>query len=435
MRYWRLAPLVLSVLAFATPTKAEPSGNLTVQVYRWYNDEVGYAYPPDRLTEPPVCEGSITSADEIAFDWGGGVVAGCDYERVVVHVSGTITIPEDVNLIVTHDDGGVLILDGVEVISAWWDTGCAWDSVPVAAGTYTLDYWFYENGGWACATLMYSPAGAEWWANAALVPAAWYGPSTTTTTTSTTTSTSTTTTGPETTTTSVPESTTLPVEETTTWPESTTTTTATIAPTTVPTEPAPATTPTPATPPDTQPPDTQPEPSTPPETSPDETSPAETQPRESEPAPEASEAPQDSTPTDSSEPATTTPAEDSSLPEPTPTFAPPADATTSNTTADEVLSNALDAVLNGDPEALIANLDVSVLSDEQVAELVTALNEAGDEVKAAFEAEVNVYSGRFDAYVPKGSVISVGQRRTFIAATTMTATVMPSPSERKKRKS
>ena len=50
-------------------------------------------------------------------------------------------------------------------------------------------------------------------------------------------------------------------------------------------------------------------------------------------------------------------------------------------------------------------------------------NEASDEVKDELEAEINVYAGGFEDYVPEDSTISVDERRSIIAVTTATATI------------
>ncbi len=64
-------------------------------------------------------------------------------------------------------------------------------------------------------------------------------------------------------------------------------------------------------------------------------------------------------------------------------------------------------------------LDVSVLTDEEKEELSAQLSAAPDDVKAAFEEAVNIFSGDFETYVPKGSAINVGQRKVIVAATSV----------------
>jgi prophage DNA circulation protein len=62
-------------------------------------------------------------------------------------------------------------------------------------------------------------------------------------------------------------------------------------------------------------------------------------------------------------------------------------------------------------------LEVFELSDEQAEQLIEAVSGASDEVKASFEEQINVFGGKFNEYVPRGSAINVGQRKVLIAAT------------------
>lgn len=62
------------------------------------------------------------------------------------------------------------------------------------------------------------------------------------------------------------------------------------------------------------------------------------------------------------------------------------------------------------------------LTDDQVTELVAAVQDAPTEVREAFEEEINVFSGgALDTYVPVGSTVPVGTRRAIIVITTVTA--------------
>ena len=63
------------------------------------------------------------------------------------------------------------------------------------------------------------------------------------------------------------------------------------------------------------------------------------------------------------------------------------------------------------------SLEVSELSDEQAEALVEAVQDAPEEVRAAFEEEVNIFDNKFNSYVPLGSNINVGQRKVLVAAT------------------
>ena len=60
---------------------------------------------------------------------------------------------------------------------------------------------------------------------------------------------------------------------------------------------------------------------------------------------------------------------------------------------------------------------VSELSDTQAEQLVEAVQDAPEEVRAAFEEEINIFGSKFNKYVPIGSNINVGQRKVLIAAT------------------
>lgn len=60
-------------------------------------------------------------------------------------------------------------------------------------------------------------------------------------------------------------------------------------------------------------------------------------------------------------------------------------------------------------------LEVSELSDEQVSELVTAVQQAPTKVRKQFEDKVDIFGEGLDEYVPTGSNIPVGERRTLVA--------------------
>lgn len=285
-------------------------------------------------------------------------------------------------------------------------------------------------------------------------PDRWYGESYLLTTNLTpadlpsTTTTTTVSTLPETTTTEV----------TTTWvpsttsisPETTTTTTA-------PPETAPATTTTSTTtPPPTSststsdaPPTTAPIPTAPPETAPAPTAPpttGTTLPTSTQPPTVSStSAPATTTlPTTVPEPDTTTLPDPSispsdSLPTPETTEAPtdPLEALTDTITADEAETLAADpeALAEATPEQaadIFAAIDPGELSDEEAAAIVAAVQTAPPEVRAAFENEINVFDGKFDTYVPLGSAISVGARRTFTAGAVTLGAVPVTPQRRKK---
>ena len=66
-------------------------------------------------------------------------------------------------------------------------------------------------------------------------------------------------------------------------------------------------------------------------------------------------------------------------------------------------------------------IPVGKLDAAQEAALVAAVTSAPDNVKNAFEGTIDVYGAGFDDYVPVGSVVDVGERRTLVAAAAATA--------------
>jgi hypothetical protein len=73
--------------------------------------------------------------------------------------------------------------------------------------------------------------------------------------------------------------------------------------------------------------------------------------------------------------------------------------------------------IDGDQATEVFNaVVVAEVTEEAGAQIAEALIDAATEVKEAFEEEINVFAGVFDTYVPLGSQIDVGDRRTVIAA-------------------
>jgi len=66
---------------------------------------------------------------------------------------------------------------------------------------------------------------------------------------------------------------------------------------------------------------------------------------------------------------------------------------------------------------IFAALDVNELTENQVVELIAAVQDAPTEVREAFETEINIFDGVADTYVPVGSSVPVSSRRVVIAAT------------------
>jgi hypothetical protein len=79
----------------------------------------------------------------------------------------------------------------------------------------------------------------------------------------------------------------------------------------------------------------------------------------------------------------------------------------------EVIQN-----ITGDQASeVFGSIQTSQLTEEDKSEITNAVQDAPEEVKNAFEAEINIYAEGFDDYVPVGSSVDVSSRRTLLAAT------------------
>jgi hypothetical protein len=62
-------------------------------------------------------------------------------------------------------------------------------------------------------------------------------------------------------------------------------------------------------------------------------------------------------------------------------------------------------------------IDTGALSTEQAEQLITAVQDAPESVRNAFESEINIFGENFGTYVPVDSKVNVTTRKTLIAAT------------------
>ena len=151
-----LAVFFAWVFAFwpLTVAHADPNG-LKVEVYTFDSASL-----PNR--EPyELCVTGWTSVENINADWGGGIVADCQNDFVVIHYSGYITSPKSglVSFQSYADDGFYMSFDGMPVIDDWTLKGCSGSSAVVsmtANASVKFDAWWYEYGGGAC-NILY------WW--------------------------------------------------------------------------------------------------------------------------------------------------------------------------------------------------------------------------------------------------------------------------------
>jgi hypothetical protein len=82
-------------------------------------------------------------------------------------------------------------------------------------------------------------------------------------------------------------------------------------------------------------------------------------------------------------------------------------------------------------QEVFAAIEPELLTAVEGEAIAQALNDAPEEVKEAFEEEVNVFAGVFDSYRMVGQTIDVGQRRTLIAVANSLVAVGPALRRRK----
>jgi hypothetical protein len=448
-RWLIFAPVALLAL-FGTVTHAEPIAGLNI---------VGYIVtdiPPIKSTT--LYEECVTELDNnINRSFDGEPLDGCPDDGFMVHYFGSIIIPahDTIQFWLASDDGGTIKI-GTDEWGSWQDQGCsATESgfLDLDAGIHSLDGWFYEAGGSTCWMLAWQIDDEPW----QIVPDEAFianGESWTTTTVQTTTTTSV----PETTvvdtsialvetSTSTSISTTVPITTVPITTTTNTTTTSVVSTTSVTVEQTTTT--------------TEPEPQ-----------PVQQQPVWVEPEPIAEPATEDTEPI----PVVTEPVEEVTV-ETYPDFPEiidevidevvdetiveeiipedvvfedtvPDEVVTEDTVADIFSDEELETILE-DVETITVEEAVAVAQDEQFVEslsesqavavfdaivvselstqeieaIVEAVQDAPAEVRSAFEQEINIFAEGFDEYVPLGSTVPVGTRRTLIAVAAGTAIV------------
>jgi hypothetical protein len=398
----------------------------------------------------------------------------------MLHFQGEVTFDRYARLLLYSDDGGMLRLNGAEVYASWYDQGCSPFYVEINPGVYDIDVWMYENGGGSCVHLMQLSEDTTSWSIVDSFTTNGIPTVTSTTIQETTTSWDTTTSSTTTTTTTstIAPSTTVPVIPN--WTTSTPQIISTPPPEpTMPEPPAvvplpqieiPATLETMLLPPEIEtyppetlnlppeivdtmpypvdtyptvypsytlpfvgelpdPPDTMP---LPPDTLPDAPEPPVTLPIAviAELPPELVEALLDAGNTDIplTEEQFNTVVDTIENLAPEEAVALITQILATAVTADQATALAANpdvlAVITSDQaEEIFATIEVAALDETQIAELTTAIQNAPLAVQKAFEKTIDIFGG-FDDYVPTGSNIPVGERRTLIAiaaGTTLTA--------------
>ena len=87
----------------------------------------------------------------------------------------------------------------------------------------------------------------------------------------------------------------------------------------------------------------------------------------------------------------------------------------------------LATVSTAQAEAIFQALDIADLSPEQTEALIAAVQDAPLEIRETFEETVDIFKSGLDTYVPVGSNIPVGTRRTLVAIGAV-LTMLPPPS-------
>lgn len=405
-RLSRLALLVpaLAFALFPKPAQAEALPGLRTVYY-----EIDGIPPIQSETEYSVCGLEVENNINRSYDWEP--FEDCTYDFFMVQMTGFITIPEHetIEFWLASDDGGEATIGG-NTFGRWADQGCSATlsgPLELESGVHPLEVWMYEHGGGTCLMLAWKIDDGDW----EIVPewaftTGYTAPTTTTTTTA----------PPETVPVTTVTSTTLQETSTTTLVETTSTTSSTTTSTTQAPQPVwvpPATTTTEATTTTTSEPPTS------------TTVPVQT----TEPV-STTVAPQTTIPATTSSIASTT---SLSVPDTTiPTTTIPETATTiptiqpgiSNQQALQQVTNpsVVESLSTAEATVLFAALDEESVTDDQAALIVQALDEAPDEVKEAFEENVNVFSGIWSSYKMVGQTITVAERVTLVAvANTMGA--------------
>lgn len=365
-----------AVLLLTGGAKADAQLGINVTVYNNYGYNASPPLPGDNRIVGTLVESDINhNFDQVPlFNM---------YEDFAVRYEGFITAPCTcpVEFMAQADDGTKLYLDNVLITDDWRDKGGGGSvSEPVQfedGVSKQITLWFYENGGGAWVQLWWM-VDNQW----EIVPSTAFTQvaSTTTEQTTTTSELPTTTTQEPTTTTTVFVTVPTIVETSTTEPQTTTSTSTSTTSTTTTTFAASTTTMMPSTLPST----------------------------------------------------TTTP----TIPIPTSTTTitePPKEVVDlSPEQATEMATNkeTLVEASKEEAEEIFASIVEEELTPEIGAEIVAAVQDAPEEVREAFEEEIDIFAGNTDTYVPIGSTIPVSQRRSLIAVSAVMS-VAPLASRRR----
>jgi hypothetical protein len=427
----RLLPLVGVIFAItaAHPAQASTSG---LKATGYIIDQI----PPVKSdTAYPTC--GTETENNINRSYDGEPFQQCPDDGFMLHYEGFITIPahNTIQFWLAADDGGTIKI-GLDEFGTWDDKGCsATESgyLNLEAESVPLDFWFYENGGGACAMLAWNINDEGWsivpdeaFTNQA-VPTTSTTSTSTTTTSTTTTSTTTTTAAPVATTTTSTTSTSTSSSSTTsssttTVPQTSTSTTAAPTAATTTVQQTTSTISTTTVPPS----NTSSTSSTTPTTTSTTTNPETTS---TTTIPEAT-----TRKTETIKPELLALITEVAALPPAQIQAKVADIISSGVNNSEAqllaTSPAVLENITADTAATIFEaITESELTPSEGKEIVNALLNATTSVREAFEEAINVFGGAVDTYVPVGSRVPVSSRRIIIITAGLLV-ALPSPTRK-----
>ena len=77
--------------------------------------------------------------------------------------------------------------------------------------------------------------------------------------------------------------------------------------------------------------------------------------------------------------------------------------------------------------AVFDAINIEELDTAAVAAIVAAVQDAPVEVRAAFEQQIDVFSGATDTYIPLGSTVNVATRRVLVVSCAFLVAMPPVP--------
>lgn len=81
-------------------------------------------------------------------------------------------------------------------------------------------------------------------------------------------------------------------------------------------------------------------------------------------------------------------------------------------------------------EQIFDAINIGELSDAEASAIVDAVQDAPTEVRASFEQEIDIYSGKTDSYIPLGSLVNVATRRVLVVSVAFTIAMPVAPTRR-----